>query len=647
MGQPLRVLSIEDVEDDYLLLMRELRRGGFNVTSERVETPEEVVAAWHREKWDVVLSDYSLPQLDGLTALRLLRQLDPDAAVIIISGTIGEETAVTALHAGARDFMLKTNLTRLVPAIERALDSARVQRQRRAAEHALREREVRFRALVENASDSIVVLDKAGLVTYASPALGHILGIAPDAAVGRSMHDLMNTTGGTELTQLMNELQAAPHRAHRVEFHTRHRDGAQRVLRGQARNLLSVPAVAGFVLNVHDATEEQLAQLALRETEERLRQAQKLDGIGRLAGGVAHDFNNLLSVIRSSAEFLIADIEAGTPQIEDAEEIRKAADRAARLTSQLLAFSRRQVLEPRVLNMNALIESMHGMLQRLIPENVRIVTELQPSVPPVRADQGQMEQVLVNLIVNARDAMPEGGTVRVTTEVLYDSASNDAAGFPTGPVIVISISDTGLGMTPDVVERIFEPFFTTKGGRGTGLGLSTVYGIVQQTGGQIRVQSAPGRGTVFRVLLPACNDEPDQLEGQAAPRVAQGGNEVVLLVEDEPAVRKVAERILGSAGYTVLTAPDARAALQIAAQHHGRIDLLLTDLVMPGMGGRALSETLRASDERIAMLYMSGYSEEENSSNLPLDGELLQKPFTPERLLDFVRNTLKNRAERS
>jgi CheY-like chemotaxis protein len=368
-----------------------------------------------------------------------------------------------------------------------------------------------------------------------------------------------------------------------------------------------------------------------------------MEAIGRLAGGVAHDFNNLLMAIRGYAELLVQDLEEGDQHRADAEEILRAADRAAGLTRQLLAFSRRQVITQQAVALDQVVESMQNMLQRLIGENITFETEVWPGLTPVLADRTQIEQILVNLVVNARDAISGSGQIAIELRNIELDAIGVAAhpGLKPGTYVEMALSDTGSGMDAETAAKIFEPFFTTKeDGKGTGLGLATVYGIVQQNGGAVEVQSKVGHGTTFYIYLPVAAD----FGKPAAPRPAMvsGGSETVLLVEDDDRVRGLVSTMLKKHGYVVLIASQADQALEIAARHHGRIHLLLTDVIMPGISGRVLAERLMVTRPDTRVLYMSGYSDDAILRHgVKSAGTLfVQKPFSIEALAEKVRETL-------
>ncbi len=436
------------------------------------------------------------------------------------------------------------------------------------------------------------------------------------------------------LRQVMNQREP-----HRLENQFTYPDGTKGHF-----ELRVEPCNAGIVVLSIDVTKERLV-------EEQLRHAQKMEAVGRLAGSVAHDFNNLLSVILSHSSFLQMDLKPVDPARESVDAIDAAAASAARLTKQLLALSRRQVLSPRVLNLNDVVRDSQRLLGRVLGEDVRVITRLDDALAPVLADPGQIDQVIVNLVVNARDAMTAGGTLTFETKnvVLDESYESDHFGVAVGPHAMLAISDTGIGMDRETQRRIFEPFFTTKeDGKGTGLGLSTVFGIVQQSNGSVWVYSEPGGGATFKVYLPTTERTHADAEIFETPQTLEG-TETVLLVEDDDEVRAVAEKGLRRYGYHVLEASNAGEALLICEKHPRKIDLLLTDLVMPRMGGYELATRLVVLRPAMRVLYMSGYTDNAVLHHGILDSGLqyLQKPFVPELLARRVREVLEKPVRRT
>jgi len=498
-------------------------------------------------------------------------------------------------------------------------------------------REARFRALVEHGLDLIAILDEHGIHRYASPSYEAILGYTPQEMLGTNAFDFVHPEDAPVLGGVLSPEALAGGPKHVPPVRIRHRDGSWRTITGVVTDMRGDPAVGGIVANGRDVTN------AL-QLEEQLRQAQKMEAIGRLAGGVAHDFNNLLTVIAGYSDFIRAASPPGDERREDATEIRRAADRAALLTQQLLAFSRKQTLRPEVLAVNAAVEGASRMLGRLIGEDVAIELRLAPDAGAVRVDAGQLQQVLLNLAVNARDAMPLGGRLTIATAGVTLEHETPAQPGPLarGRYVRLTVSDTGAGMTPEVLAHAFEPFFTTKEpGKGTGLGLSTVYGIVTQSQGRLRVDSAPGRGTTVEVYFPTASG-PSADAAPAAGAADAGGAETVLLVEDDPMVRRLAEQTLARAGYRVLAAVGADDALRLVAGDDTPIDLVVTDVVMPGLSGPELVRRLEGVRPEIRVLYVSGYADDAMERHGVNEERVsfLAKPFNSETLLRRVREVL-------
>jgi PAS domain S-box-containing protein len=521
--------------------------------------------------------------------------------------------------------------------------------ERTRAEEAFHETSGVLHALIEASPLAVVVTDASGTVRVWNPAAVRMFGWSEAETIGRP-NPLLSSDWNQELRATCG-LVLLGEKFSNTEICCRTRDGSEVILAFSGAPLLDAQGkVSSMVAIVADITDTKRAEDALHRSEEQLRQSMKMEAVGKLAGGVAHDFNNLLSVITGYSELLLLRTDDRNPARREIEEIHKAGERAAALTHQLLAFSRRQVLKPKLLRMNEVVANLGKMLRRLIGEDIDFATETVEGLWTVQADPSQIEQILMNLCVNARDAMPGGGKLVISTEnVALDSPFVERElTIPPGRYALLRVADNGVGMDGGVLRRIFEPFFTTKKqGKGTGLGLATVYGIVKQSGGYIRVSSAPGKGTTFSIYLPAVEGGDRDAEG-GTPREAieeTGGTETILLVEDEDMVRELAMEIFRGNGYTVLDAPNGAAALEICDRHEGPIDLLVTDLVMPGMNGIELAERVAAARPGILILYMSGYAEDARKHLGRMDPgrAFLQKPITPTTLSRKARELLSER----
>jgi len=511
MSTPLRLLIVEDSQDDAMLLLRELTRGGFEVVHERVDTADALTSALAREEWDLVVSDHSMPHFSGTDALNILRAKRTDIPFIFVSGTIGEETAVSALKGGAQDYLMKTNLKRLVPAIQRELREAGERRERK-----------------------------------------------------------------------------------RLEL--------------------------------------------------QVQQLQKFEAIGRLAGGIAHDFNNVVGAILGWADLGYEETQTGSHSHDRFHKIREQANRAARLTSQLLAFARRQVLQKKKININEVVEEGTSLLRRVIGENIEIKHNLAADLRVTLADATQIDQVIMNLCLNARDAMPKGGRLTIETknvEIGEDYCRIYPYGRP-GSYVLLTISDTGTGMDARTVEHIFEPFFTTKEvGRGTGLGLSTVYGVVKQHDGMINVESEQGKGTTFRIYLPAASGTAERRETERK-EPASKGSETILLAEDHDGLREAAQEMLEGLGYHVVLASTGVEAVERFEAAPDAIDMVVLDVVMPGLDGPEAYVKMREIRPTLGVLFTTGYTSELEAlaSLLEKGASMLQKPYDSQTLSNMIRGVL-------
>jgi two-component system cell cycle sensor histidine kinase/response regulator CckA len=768
----LRILILEDVAMDAELVEYELARARIPFASRRVESRDEFLRELEEFRPDLILSDYTLPRFDGMTALSLARERAPSIPFLIVTGSVNEETAVGCMKAGATDYLLKSNLARIGPAIQAALERGRANAQRTQAEAALAASERRFRSLVQNSSDLVTILAPDGTILYASDSAQRIVGYSAGELVGSSLLSYVGSEDASTLQGLLQNGNGKSNGAGPIEFSLRRGDGSPVWLEAVGTNLLSDATIRGIVLNARDISERKRADRALRESEERyrdlfdnasdlvcmaapdgsllyvnqawkdgtgygeeeirrmqlldivhpecrarynevlarvldgdrldhvelvlvpkagasitvegnlsctfkdghpavirgiyrdvterkrvdehLRRAERMQAAGKLAGGVAHEVNNMMTGVIGFSEFLLRSMEEGDARRSDVEEIIKAGTRAADVTRQLLAFTRQQFLQPQILEVNNVVADMEKLLRRSLGEGHVLELKLAPDAGQLRADRGQLEQVLINLVINARDAMTAHGRVTIeTAAAVWDEVYAQRHGgvdLPLGPYIMLAVSDTGCGMDAEIQQRIFEPFFTTKPvGQGTGLGLSTVYGIVKQSGGYVWVYSEVDQGSVFKVYLPAAQPAVgDQASTPSLP-VPVAGSETILVIEDEDIVRNLACRGLKDHGYTVIEARNGIQALQYMKDHPGSVDLVITDVVMPEMGGRELARSLAASEPDLPVLFMSGYTGDDVVHRGLLDpgAPFQQKPFTPVGLATKVRAMLDQHQSRT
>ncbi len=863
MTESLRILILEDAVNDAELLERELHRSKISFTARHVASRSDYVKGLDEFAPDVVLSDYSLPDFNGMQALRLAQEHVPHIPVIIVTGSINEETAVECMKAGAADYVLKEHIGRIGSAIQSALekkeadsklrqseelfrlitdnvtdliaildvqgkrlynspsyrevlgdpqslrgsssfkeihpdDVAKIQRlfeetvrtgagqraeyrfllcdgsvryiesqgsvirddkgnvdkvlvvsrdvtERKRAEEELRRSEERFRALIENSSDAIALLNPASVVLYGGPSTERVIGYRNEEFVGRRLLGLLHPDDAVRTLNLLTGLAQHPGQTVRLECRIRHRDGSWRWMEGAAKNLLDEPGVQAVVVNYRDITErkgaeaeiqklaafplyspnpvlelsadgeltyfndaaQQAARLlgrnhpreilpaGIREIikgclgsgksttglemtlegqtlswsffpvlasrvvqcygfditerltlEAQLRQSQKMESVGQLAAGVAHDFNNILTIIQGHAELLLAEGSSPPATVDALKQICTAATRAANLIRQLLTFSRRQVMQPKILDLNEVVGNVTKMLNRLLGEQITLQCNYAANLPPLLADPGMMEQLILNLAINARDAMLKSGQLIISTfatEIDY-AYVQDHPEARAGHFVCLGVSDTGTGMDKSTLGRIFEPFFTTKEvGKGTGLGLATVYGIVKLHNGWIEVESRVGMGSTFTIFLPAGKAKPETTTTIADRSPARCGDESILIVEDETALRGLMRGVLQHYGYHVLEAATASEAFKVWEKNGAAIDLLLTDTVLPdGVDGNALAREMQKQKPPLKVIFTSGYSLElgGEESGLQEGVNFLQKPFQPLTLARAVRRCL-------
>jgi two-component system cell cycle sensor histidine kinase/response regulator CckA len=625
-----RILHLEDNPVDAMVIQSHLASSGLNLEISQVETELEYISALEGEGFALILADFTLPLFDGFKALRMAREKCRDTPFIVISGTIGDDLAVETLKQGATDYVLKNCLGRLVPVVTRALKESEERAARQLAKKALRDAEEQMRFTVERIPALLWTTDRELRLTSIRGAGLFSAGWQADM-IGKS---LVKTAAGQEdLTRVEEHLAALAGNkvAYDVTFN-------EKDYQAHVAPLTSADGeIVGCVGLAVDVTEQKALEMQMRH-------AQKMEAVGRLAGGIAHDFNNLLTVIAGYCDITLLKLGPNDPLRNNIDQVNKACDRAAGLTRHLLAFSRKQVLRPKALNLNTILSEMNRMMPPLIGEDIQLVIELCPNLRRVKADAGQIEQILANLAVNARDSMPSGGELSMKTSniVLDHEIASRFESVPSGLYVLLTVSDTGHGMNPETLCQVFEPFFTTKEvGKGTGLGLSTVHGIVKQSGGYVSVDSEVGRGTTFKIYLPQVDDEVVEVETRA-PTALLKGKETVLLVEDDNQVRSIAATALEISGYDVLLAAHGDEALLLCERTNKKIDLLLTDIVMPRMSGQELSTRLLKMRPGMGVLYMSGYSENAITHHGVMEKgtEFIEKPFSLEALTRKVRRVL-------
>ena len=643
MGTPLRILILEDQEADAELVAVELRRAGFVLQSRQVVNEGEF-RAHIKENWDVILADFSLPQFTALRALEILRQAGSPVPLIVVTGSVGEETAVECIKQGAADYLLKDRLARLGSAVRRALEEKQVREESEAAQRSVRENELRLRALIEHSSNGTLLLDRSGQVIHRYNDL-----LAGGQYQCANFLEWMVPGDRPAAHQMWDRLGQG---IQTIQFRVGDGNGAIRWLEAVCNDLSDTECVQAVVVHYRDITEK-------RQLEEQFRQAQKMEAVGQLAAGLGHDFNNLLTIISGYSDLsrrhpgLPERVQKGLSEIDD------ACHRATKLTQELLTFSRKRDRGASVLDVNRAIAGLAPLLRSLLGESRTLKLNLKQGLARVRMDEGELGQIVMNLVVNARDALTASGTVTIETSNLETCNVTHSDPLPAGetrpPQIVLAVSDDGCGMDQAVQSRIFEPFFTTKDvGKGTGLGLSTVYAIVANASGAISVESTVGKGTTFRINLPAATEsaaapEPMESAPRQVPAATSEGWETILLVDDDDRVRDLMDAILSPLGYKLILASNAEEALGLwrATRQQDRgekraIHLLLTDIRMPGVKGTDLAHVLRHEQPDLKILFISGNSgmEAEDEQERLAGACLLAKPFSPQTLANKVREVL-------
>ncbi len=633
MDEQLRVLIIEDSEDDALLIARVLRRGGYDVQVEQVDTAEEMRAALARQPWDIIICDYTMPKFSGLAALTILKESGLDLPFIIVSGTIGETAAVAAMKAGAHDYVMKDNLTRLIPIIQRELEETKVRRERRRAEQDKLRLQAQVEAqaqqmqhIVNTIPEGVLLLDRDNIVIQANPVAKEDLRVLADTAVGHKLTQL----GGRPITTL----QTSPPKGfwHKVQA------------KGRSFEIIAKPVEAGvdtlgWVLVIRDVTREQ-------EITQRMHQQERLIAVGQLAAGIAHDFNNIMTVITLYTHLMLKTPDLSDRLQERLNVVAQQALRASALIEQILDFSRSTVLEKHPLDLLPFLKEFIKLLKRTLPEHIEITLTYGLDQYMVNADPTRMQQVLMNLAFNARDAMPQGGKLRVSLEYAHFETPEKlpVPEMSPGSWIKIAVSDTGVGIPPDIQPKIFDPFFTTKeGGEGTGLGLAQAFGIMKLHEGEIVMESEVGQGATFTLYLPPLKTSQTEATPLETADLIQGQGETILVVEDNASTREALIDSLDLLNYQVLSAANGQEALRILEKYEDQVALILSDIVMPEMGGVALLRAINQKGLTVRMVMLTGHPLDqalEELRPLGLHGWML-KPPSMENLANVIARALR------
>ncbi len=654
MNLLLRILIVEDSEDDLLLLLRELRHGGYTPDHVRVENAAEMQAALDRQAWDIVIADYTLPNFSAPEALKLLQQ-QQDIPFIIVSGTIGEEAAVAAMRAGAHDYLLKDNLTRLVPAVERELREAKEREQRLWAEQALRESEERFRQLAENITESVFWMadPHAMRILYVSPAYENIWGNSCESLYANFMEWIEAIHLDDQLRIQAKFFEQSLLGKYDEEYRIVRPDGSLRWIRDR-----------GFPIKDHHGQAYRSVGFAeditnRKSTETILRRTERLESLGTLASGIAHDLNNMLTPIIGVAQLLplkFPNLDNQTQRLLQI--LDQSAHRGADLVKQILSFASGVEGKPTNTQVSNLLLEIQKIIQQTFPKNIELSIDLPPDLWLIAADATLLHQVFMNLCVNARDAMPSGGKLSIIGEniVIDQNYAHMHLDAQAGSYLVVTVTDTGMGIQPKILGNIFDPFFTTKDiGKGTGLGLSTAMGIIKSHRGFIDVLSEVGVGTRFKVFLPVIDIvavESNAVNTNTAfmiPQLPKGQSELILVVDDEVAVREITQVTLEVHGYRVITASDGIEAIALYAEHKYEISVILLDMMMPSLDSATTIRTLRKLNSQVKIIAMSGLATNDAITRTMNEGvkAFLAKPFTADDLLNLLTTLCINDVERS
>ncbi len=623
-GRTLRILIIEDSTRDAELIAASIRRSGQPFQFEIIDLPEVFQQRLAEAEFDLILSDHNLRTWTGLDALEMLRRSGKDIPFIVVTGFLGDERAVEYLKGGANDYVLKERLERLPLAIARTLREKNQRDENTRLQKEIRESKEDWEKTFDAISDSIIILDRDSRIVRSNKSTEIFLGLNNSQIIGRTCCSLIHSTKGRPLAC---PFQRAMKTGKEEEAEMTDNVSAKTVRVSVIPLRSREGEFEGGIHIMRDITES-------KQLQEELLQAQKLEAIGRLAGGVAHDFNNNLAVILGYSQLLEKKIPQAEGLLRDhVKQIEDASNRAARVTRQLLAFSRKQILQPLVISLNDLVTEMAAMLSSLIGENIELIVTKAEDLGSVKIDPGQFQQVLMNLVINGRDAMPTGGRLTIATA---NVGLDERAGAPAASTkyVMVSVSDTGVGMDQETLAHIFEPFFTTKAqDRGTGFGLSIIYGIVKQSGGYVFVQSEPGKGSTFKIYLPRVEETPDNVIEIGGSTTVSLRSATILVAEDEPQIAELIRTVLENDGYSVLHAESGEEAMQLARSCDGEINILLSDLVLRGtMDGLTLAKQIALIRPGTRAVFMSGYSDAVTTATPAANARFLQKPFTIEEL---------------
>ncbi|TYB33832.1 MAG: response regulator [Flexistipes sinusarabici] len=632
--KPFKILFVEDVQTDVELAKRMLKKEGLNFIYKVVETEEAFRNTLYEFDPDVIISDYSMPTFDGMSALKIARAMPEFYPFILLTGSINEETAVTCMKAGANDYIIKEHIARLPFAVVEAINKSLAIAEKERIETSLLESERKFRNIFYNHSAVKMIVDpENGSIVEANKAAAEFYGWSVEELESMNIMQLKNSSP-EQVLESLNKVMSGE----KTNCFFQHKQAC-----GNTADVELFCSKVQFNnkdylhVIVHDITEQ-------NRLKEQLRQSQKLESIGRLAGGMAHDYNNILTVILNYSELALTRLKPGDAVYSYIGEIKSAAERSNRITSQLLTFARSQSYNPQTLDLNGAIEDMLNMLTSLIGESIELEWKPAENLWLTKIDPTHVDQILANLCVNAKDAIDGDGKIKIETKnvsIDQDSFKSNSPIIP-GDYIVLTISDNGCGMDEETQKNIFEPFFTTKEhGKGTGLGLSTIYGIVKQNDGFISVNSEPGKGTAFDIYLKRAYDVAEtQNNNEKEDSIKMTKNKTILIVDDEAAITKAASEILENFGYNVLTASDTHDAIKIAEEYENDIDILITDMIMPKMNGKELADKISLIYPDIKILFISGYYSDVLGNQT--DEYFLQKPFKMSELANKVGMILKN-----